>query len=363
MSKTSNWKLYAIASMILSAVLFCGVLFLYFMAYQLDNKVWGLEKQLEEAGEAKRSTVVSKADVQASLDELVANNGDLFSTIQLESSPRSNFVVQGEKFETELFFTSSIPLDQQKEATLNVNGSAVSIKDGKASYVAAAKQPGTMSYDVVANITNPSTGEKKEFKRTFEYEVGQRSVTVFPNKMNVLYIGVDNPISISATGVNPNELKVNGQACSIRSNGGKGNYSVTVSKPGEATISVSGGELPPSKFIFRAKRIPDPIARIGKSAGGAMGNGAFKAQGGVAAFLDNFDFDAKCQIQGYMLTYVPKGDVSMESINAGARYNSKSKQLINQAKPGDVYYYDNVKAKCPGDPAGRKINSMVFKIK
>ena len=53
----------------------------------------------------------------------------------------------------------------------------------------------------------------------------------------------------------------------------------------------------------------------------------------------------------------------MESTNAGARYNAKSKELINKAKPGDIYYYDNVKAKCPGDPAGRKINSMVFKIK
>jgi hypothetical protein len=37
--------------------------------------------------------------------------------------------------------------------------------------------------------------------------------------------------------------------------------------------------------------------------------------------------------------------------------------LANLAKPGDTYYFDNVKALCPGDPAGRPINSMVYKIK
>lgn len=363
MSETSNWKLYAIASMVLSAVLFCGVIFLYSMAYKLDNKVWELEKQLEDAGLDNQSTLQSKESIEQSLNELVANNGDLFSTIQLESSPRTNFVVKGEKFETELFLTSSIPLDQHENVAFSINGMRVPVKDGRASYTATANQSGTMSYKVAAALKNPITGERKEFKRTFEYEVGQRSVSVNANKMNVFYIGVDNPISISAPGVSANELRVNCSGCKIRKGGGKGNYSVTVSKPGEVTISASGGSLPNSNVSFRAKRIPDPVARLGKSSGGSMGNGEFKAQGGVVAYLDNFDFDAKCQIQGFILTHAPKGKAISESTNAGARYNTNSKNLINKAKPGDIFYYDNVKARCPGDAAGRKINSMVFKIK
>jgi hypothetical protein len=94
-----------------------------------------------------------------------------------------------------------------------------------------------------------------------------------------------------------------------------------------------------------------------------MGNGEFKAQQGVGAFLDNFDFDARCEIQGYNLVYVPKRQDPVESVNPGARYNAKSRRLVNQAKPGDIYYFENVKARCPGDRAGRNINSMVFKIK
>ena len=79
--------------------------------------------------------------------------------------------------------------------------------------------------------------------------------------------------------------------------------------------------------------------------------------------MDNFDFDATCKIQGYTLTFVAKRQDPVDSVNQGARYNEKSRRLVGQAKPGDIFYFDNVKARCPGDIAGRTINSMVFKIK
>jgi hypothetical protein len=137
---------------------------------------------------------------------------------------------------------------------------------------------------------------------------------------------------------------------------------VNVDKPGEAKITISGEGVSQS-FPFRVKRIPDPVARLSKKAGGTMGNGEFKAQGGVGAFLDNFDFDAKCSIQGYNLVYVAKRQDPVEAVNRGGRYTDKSKRLVMKAKPGDIYYFDNVKARCPGDKVGRPINSMVFKIK
>jgi len=97
--------------------------------------------------------------------------------------------------------------------------------------------------------------------------------------------------------------------------------------------------------------------------GGLMGNGEFKAQGGLAAILEGFDFDAKCKIQGYELTRVAKRQDPVSANNPGARWSSDSKRLVNAAKPGDTYYFDNVKSRCPGDSAGRKLPSIVFKIK
>ena len=213
-------------------------------------------------------------------------------------------------------------------------------------------------------VRNPLTGEVSEGESIYEYEVGTRSATVSADKMNVFYIGVDNPVSVSASGVSSNDLDVRASGCSIRAtNKASGKYVVTADKPGDAKIILSGGGLPSTTFDFRVKKIPDPVARLSQSSGGTMGNGTFKAQGGVGAFLDNFDFDATCQIQGFTLVYVASRQDPVEVINAGARYNDQSRRLVNQAKPGDIYYYDDVKARCPGDKVGRPINSMVFKIK
>ncbi|MCB0563128.1 MAG: hypothetical protein KDD01_01990 [Phaeodactylibacter sp.] len=211
------------------------------------------------------------------------------------------------------------------------------------------------------DVENPLTGEVESYEKEFEYEVGERSVTVSAEKMNVFYIGVDNPVAVSAAGISSNDLSVSisGGGGAIRGSGS--NYIVTVSTPGECRVNVSGGGMRDSK-VFRVKRIPDPVARLSKSQGGAMGNGEFKAQGGVGAFLDNFDFDANCTIQGYKLVYVAARQDPVEVVNAGARYNDAARRLVNKAKPGDIFYFDDVKARCPGDNVGRPINSMVFKI-
>jgi hypothetical protein len=194
-------------------------------------------------------------------------------------------------------------------------------------------------------------------------ETAGKQVYVSAEKMNVLYIGVDNPISISAVGVAANDLQVKGSGGGIQlKRVGNGRYIANVSSPGEGNLRVTGDGVFYS-WPYRVKRIPDPVARLSKSSGGSMGNGEFKAQGGVGAFLDNFDFDARCQITGFNLVYVAKRQDPIPSNNVGARYTDKSRRLVNRAKPGDLYYFDNVRAKCPGDAATRKINTMVFTIR
>lgn len=304
----------------------------------------------------------AKSSETAVLNYLMGKVGGediVFNKFRVVSAPKKSYVIKGEKFETELFLSASS--DKIKGMSVNVDGRSIPVKDGVATYTQTAGQTGVKKYDVNISITNPVTGEVTREKGTFEYEVGERSCNVAATKMNVFYIGVENPVSVTAAGISSNDLNVKASGVNLKKSGG--GYVVTASKPGAVDITVSGGGLKATKFPFRVKRIPDPVARLSKSAGGAMGNGEFKAQGGVGAFLDNFDFDAKCKIQGYILTKLAPRQDPIESNNAGARYNEKSGRLVKSAKPGDTYYFDNVKAKCPGDSAGRKINSMVFKIK
>ena len=283
-----------------------------------------------------------------------------FPVVQAEKA----YVIRGEPFKAEISVGTYSTQINPDDIGIYVNGSKLSVGEGgKAEFSTSTSSLGTKTLNMKVEVRNPLTGEVSEGDGTYSYEVGERSVTVSADKMNVFYIGVDNPVSVSAAGISSNELKVSmtGGGGSIKKVG-SANYIVNVTQPGDCRINVSGGGLKDSK-PFRVKRIPDPVARLSKQSGGAMGTGTFKAQGGVGAFLDNFDFDATCKIQGFTLVYVAARQDPVEVVNAGARYNAQAKRLVNKAKPGDIYYYDDVKARCPGDKVGRPINSMVFKIK
>lgn len=293
----------------------------------------------------------------------VAGEEIKFDAFEPVISATKGYVIRGEKYEADVFL-SAYSTSNSDNTRIYVNGSALPVENGKASYSTSATAIGTKKYKVRIEVVNPLTGEVKPYEKEFEYEVGERSVTVSADKMNVFYIGVDNPISVSAAGISSNELRVSvsGGGGSI-TKVGSANYVVRVDTPtDDCRINVSGGGLSDSK-LFRVKRIPDPVARLGNKEDGSMGNGEFKAQPGLIAWLDNFDFDAKCDIQGFKLVRVPKRQDPIEVLNSGGRYSSDSQRIVEQAKPGDTYYFFDVKARCPGDKAGRKINSLVFNIK
>ncbi len=284
-----------------------------------------------------------------------------FDSFEPVVSARKGYVIKGETYEADVFLSASSSKNSGN-TKISVNGSSLAVKEGKAKYSTSTNSTGTKKYTVNISVTNPLTKETKSFKKEFEYEVGERSVTVSADKMNVFYIGVDNPVSVVAAGISSNELKVSGSGINLSSKGG-GKYNVTASSPGNASITVSGGGLASTKFDFRVKRIPDPIARLGNQDSGSLGTGEFKAQGGVGAWLDNFDFETKCQIDGFILTRVAKRADPVDATNSGARFGGTAQRLVDMAAPGDIYYFENIKARCPGDGAARKINSLVFKIR
>ena len=309
----------------------------------------------------------AKASEAAILNYLLGKVGGeelVLDQFQVVSSPKKSYVIKGETFTTDIFLSASASAASNTDIDIAVNGTPLAVNDGVAKYSVPTSSTGVKQYTATATVVNPVTGETDTYTTTFEYEVGVRSASVSADKMNVFYIGVDNPVSVSAAGVSSNELRVSGTGSGITLNQTEpGKYNVRVSKPGDAVITVSGGGLDPTNFDFRVKRIPDPVAKLSNESGGTMGNGTFKAQRGVLAVLENFDFDARCDILGFNLVRVAKRQDPEAAINRGASYNSEARALVDKARPGDKYFFENVKAKCPGDPAGRKINDMVFNIR
>lgn len=285
-----------------------------------------------------------------------------FNKFRVVSAPKKSYMIMGETFETDIFLSASA--SNVDGISISVNGAPATVVDGVASYKAPASALGVKKYSAVITITNPVTGEKTTERGEFEYEVGQRSAAISLDKMNVFYIGVPNPITVSAAGISSNELRVTGSGggISITPKGGS-SYEVDVKTQGEATLVLSGGGLTASTFKYRVKRIPDPTPEIGGQTGGSMGNGTFKAQGGLIANLRDFDFDARCNIVGYQLTRAARREDPVTEANGGAAFTAAAKRLVDQAKPGDTFFFNDIKAKCPGDAANRSLGSIVISIK
>lgn len=283
------------------------------------------------------------------------------------SAPEKTYVINGETFKTDVFLSASASAESNTGISIRVNGQTLPVNaEGRAEFSVPARGVGKKTYNVEASITNPVTGKTDTYARTYEFEVGERSAAISAAKMNVFYIGVDNPVEISVAGVPSNQVNV-----SMEGGGGNitrnsdGTYNVTVTTPtagGQfARINLSAPGFTASKD-FRVKRIPDPVPMLSQSRGGKIGSGTFRAQGGVIPVLEGFDFDARCDIAGYSLVRVPNRQDPEVVTNPGGKYTPDALRLVNKAVPGDRFFFENIRCKCPGDIAQRDLGTMAFVI-
>lgn len=290
----------------------------------------------------------------------------VFDNYQVVMQAKKGYVIVGEPFEADFFLSTSASSSTNTKIDIAVNGSPVPVRDGVATYHAPTSSTGVKEINASVTVTNPVTGEKNTYSNSFTYEVGERSASVSAEKMNVLYVGVDNPLSITAAGVSSNDLNVSATGAGIQiTKTGTGKYNATVSQQGEAKITLSGGGLAPTSYNFRTKIIPDPVPTLSGQFGGTMGNGEFKAQGGLIPELQNFDFDARCQVLSFTLFRIPKpgtGD-AVASANEGGTFTANTRTLVSKASPQDRYFFEDVRVKCPGWPVGKNVGTVSFKIK
>ncbi len=285
-----------------------------------------------------------------------------FDKFQAVASAEKGYVIKGETYKADIFLSAA---SSQSKPSISVDGSSLPVKDGVAKYTATPGSIGEKSYKVNISLKNPFTGKVDNFSKSFKYEVGERSANVSAEKMNVFYVGVDNPVAAAAGGISSRDLKVScsGGGCQM-TNTGKFKYNVRVSQPGQtATVTLSGGGLKSTPYKFRVKRIPDPKPCIGTCTKSAMGTGEFKGQEGIYAKLENFDFEARCTIDGFEFARVPKRADPIIALNRGGRFSGQAQTMKNAAKPGDLYYITKIKARCPGDKAGRQLPDILIKIR
>jgi gliding motility-associated protein GldM len=227
---------------------------------------------------------------------------------------------------------------------ITINGAPTSLNEnGVAEKKFNVSGTGNQKVHVSISYTKPD-GSTDHLEKDIDYTVGvPGGAAVMLDKMNVFYIGVDNPVTISS-GSGWDKTTVTPAGCTIAGSGS--NRTVKVSAVGTASITVSA-DGKSSKFDFRCKRIPDPIFKVG-SGKIRMPSVEFKTQSFCRAELENFDFEAKYSITGATVYFSganfpsPVGPLSLTNNSLeGLR------QYINRCGPGSVVTFESVKVVGP----------------
>jgi gliding motility-associated protein GldM len=282
-----------------------------------------------------------------------------FDTYAAVVGQSSNYLMPGQKLD----ITAGIgAFSKQALPQISIGGSTVAIGEDGAAHWSTTVGGSGGSIPVVIRYKDQD-GNDKEERRTVEYMVGQSNTSIALDKMNVLYIGVNNPVTIAASA---GSEKVNATISqgSIQKVG-PGKYVARVnSVTDNCTINVIVDGKTVGQANFRVRTIPKPVATVGgASSGDNIPAGTFRAQGGVAAWVKDFPFDLKYTVTQFTFsTDSDDGDI-LETTCTGNAFSPRAQEIIrNQVKSGKTVYIDNIRA-VGEDGANVKVPSLVYYIK
>lgn len=304
----------------------------------------------------------------------------------------SSYILQGEAYNADVMvaassstlvpevfigsFTSAVKrkgknsfevIESTSDALPLSNAVKVTTEDQMGKLALSGGSIGNKKYTGVVRVKSSGTGNYKFYPFEGEYQVAQKSAVVSPVMMNVLYIGLENPLNISVPGVAQSDVSASISGGTLKRKP-DGNYTADVKQPGTIKVivkaKVNNKEMVMGEQQFRVKRIPDPVSTLdGVYSTGKISVAKMKSTRGVVPQLKDFVYDTRFTVVSYDFVYRSKKDatVTPPQVVNGPLFSPNVKTLINRVAAGDAVFIDNIIVRGP-DGTNRKINAIAFDI-
>ena len=189
------------------------------------------------------------------------------------------------------------------------------------------------------------------------------SATISADKMNVVYRGVKNPMTISFAGVSDNKVQANAEGLTKISGVGKYMMDATRIKGREVTINVSGtlpdGDKVSDKATFRIKDLPRPTGTVrGEDGNIKMQRNALEIST-IGAKFEDFDFNLPLKVTGFKFKVLGQPTINVN----GSKLDGRAKAALRKAKRGsDVQIFD-IEAKAQGvSVILKKVSAVIIEL-
>ncbi|ARV12459.1 gliding motility protein GldM [Gilvibacter sp. SZ-19] len=307
-----------------------------------------------------------QADIKTTKSELLnlflsGVQGELLSMDKYNTfmdAPKSAYYV-GETFDGEILLgrTDATTVPKREELTLDgrplqrdrdytIDGGRIKLKIGAG---------GAGDHKIEGKLIYGEDGKEIEVdvNTGFATITKPNSAVISADKMNVVYRGVDNPMTVSIPGIPDNNVSASGAGLS-RVSGSK-----YVMKPGqgrEVTITASGtlpdGQRISTPATFRIKDIPRPTGTVS----GEDGNGGAVRMprssleiASIGAELLDFDFDLKLAVTSFSFKVSGQPTVVVN----GRKLDDRAKAALRRAKRGETVQIFDIKAQIQGNSSYR----------
>ncbi len=322
----------------------------------------------------------AESDVVSALLSQVGAEDFTFDTLAPKVVPVSgNYIAVGDTYKAEVIvaawnttrdpvtnFGSGDNIDSAGKLIGKEDTGRSRIKNGLGYYEFKAESAGNTTWGGEIGVQGPSGDTTFYSIPPQSVRAANQNVVVSPTKMNVLYRGLQNPISISVPGMAAEDLGASMSNGSL-SQREPGNYMATPGRGNTSTVTVTDKESGQSlgDMKFRVKDVPRPMPYFAgnTTTDNAVSKNRLQVADKVEAKLKDFLFEGvDYTVVAFEIGATVGGQFPTERQEGSNKLSSRQKELLKSVQRGGRIEVRNIVAL---DPSGkrRNLSSMSFQIK
>ena len=309
----------------------------------------------------------TESDIINMLRENIDAGSLKFTSAEGIQIPNSNFVLKGDSFRSQIFIaakdTTQAPiiyvgefdsLGDGKYEMIGDDYETVKVVNGKGMFAIRTTSEGTQKWGGLIAMKTDNGTKMYPFKG--KYLVAKKMVVAAPTNMNVLYKGIENPISVSVAGYSPSQISVvctNGTIATVNKKEGKyiinPNRLVQENSPIiKLFVTVNGKRKPMGSVDFKVKKVPNPEIMCAQKIGGLISKGDLSSADGLYCQMKDFPFDRNAlsyQVISYDVSAYNKGVKRNIPTLYTNKFNKNVRDAIKGTPPGGDITFTNIKVK------------------
>ena len=295
-----------------------------------------------------------QADVMSTEQEVLKGllEGNLTEAVSLKNFATSldaskTAFYTGEKYDGKIIVSKTDNTAKPERAELTLDGRKLAedkdyiLEEGGVKLLISAGAAG--DHTIKGALFFQQDGEEVpvDVNSTFATITKPNAAVISADKMNVVYRGVANPMTISIPGIPNNKVRASAPGLSKRSGS---NYVMNPGTGRTVTITASG-TLPDGKPIstkseFRIKDIPRPSGTVRGEAGSVKMPRRNLEISTVSAMLEDFDFDLNLAVGGFKFKVPGQPTIVVN----GNKLNAQAKSALKRARRGEAVQIFDINA-------------------